>query len=884
MAVDYSGRLLLQPSISGQGAVRRYLTDNVTVDSTFSSAAFTAGSTNIYKILPLPSGKTLVAGGIFTAGWSGNNDYWALVRLNSDGSLDNTFTKYGHSEAAISVAVDLDGYAYLGFATANAYNSVRKIDTSGSLVSTFSANFNATTNGLISTADITLDQGNRLVVGIGQQAAWHTIDGSGKPQTGVIKVQTDGNLYRGLYGNNIKFTLNGTTPTTSSSDWPGSLNINQESEVFPTIKTKIRSIPAGGFELGTMDTFNYTWLQVATPTATPAAGTIGFGSTVALSCSTSGASIYYTVDGSTPDNSSTLYTAPITVNTAVTIKAIAYKADYKTSAVLTAAYTQATVATPTATPTGSAVVFGSTVALSCSTSGASIYYTVDGSSPALVTRVPTMTGNTTSGFTASASSNATSFDPYLVFDVDDGTSWLAGTGQLVPQWVRVQMPTAQTIIAYAVTADTYVGAPKDFKLQGSNNGSSWTDLNTQTGITWSGLLRKQYTISSPANYSYYRLYISAVQDNAYEPAVIGLELLRYGLTYSSALTINSAQTIKAIGVKTGFINSSIMSEAYTQAQVATPTATPVGGAIPYPTTITLSCSTSGASIYYTVNGSTPTTSSTLYGIGGFAIVPTMSSDTYTAIDGDYISSASGTLGSGYQPYLAFDSSSGGNLATIWGMQNNDVWPVWLKIELPIAHTVSAYKVGNGHGSTTYYARIWQFQGSNDNSTWTTLDSQSLTLPWNGALTTFTLGSPGSYRWYRLLISANNGSTLVTSVGVFQLISSTTIPTINADTTLKAIGVKANYANSGVMSEAYTQSQLANVVFNPVDGTSGVSLVTLTNAVSGATIRYTINGSTPTSSNGFTYSGPIGIVAPKTVKAYAYKTGYIDSNVSTATYP
>ncbi|NBQ67387.1 MAG: hypothetical protein EBU46_00575 [Nitrosomonadaceae bacterium] len=87
-----------------------------------------------------------------------------------------------------------------------------------------------------------------------------------------------------------------------------------------------------------------------------------------------------------------------------------------------------------------------------------------------------------------------------------------------------------------------------------------------------------------------------------------------------------------------------------------------------------------------------------------------------------------------------------------------------------------------------------------------------------------------------------------------------------------------------MSEAYTQSQLANVVFNPVDGTSGVSLVTLTNAVSGATIRYTINGSTPTSSNGFTYSGPIGIVAPKTVKAYAYKTGYIDSNVSTATYP
>ena len=90
---------------------------------------------------------------------------------------------------------------------------------------------------------------------------------------------------------------------------------------------------------------------VSTPTATPGAGQVASGSTVALATATPDADIWYTTDDSTPAKdgaSSTLYSTPITITAAVTIKAIAVKDDMTDSAVLTAAYTisSSTAASP----------------------------------------------------------------------------------------------------------------------------------------------------------------------------------------------------------------------------------------------------------------------------------------------------------------------------------------------------------------------------------------------------------------------------------------------------------------------------------------------------------------------------------------------------------
>jgi hypothetical protein len=78
---------------------------------------------------------------------------------------------------------------------------------------------------------------------------------------------------------------------------------------------------------------------VATPTATPVAGAVTAGDTVALACDTVGAEIHYTIDGSEPTAGSMVYSDPIAVWEAMTIKAVAVKAGMANSAVLSAAYT-----------------------------------------------------------------------------------------------------------------------------------------------------------------------------------------------------------------------------------------------------------------------------------------------------------------------------------------------------------------------------------------------------------------------------------------------------------------------------------------------------------------------------------------------------------------
>lgn len=75
---------------------------------------------------------------------------------------------------------------------------------------------------------------------------------------------------------------------------------------------------------------------VATPTFSPAAGTYVGTQSVAISCVTSGATIYFTTDGSTPTEFSTEYTTPISVTSTQTIKAIGVKAGQDDSAVATA--------------------------------------------------------------------------------------------------------------------------------------------------------------------------------------------------------------------------------------------------------------------------------------------------------------------------------------------------------------------------------------------------------------------------------------------------------------------------------------------------------------------------------------------------------------------
>lgn len=133
--------------------------------------------------------------------------------------------------------------------------------------------------------------------------------------------------------------------------------------------------------------------------------------------------------------------------------------------------------------------------------------------------VPNMTSDTAPSGTVTYSSQVR--PAYQAFDgkfnSTESGGWLAATNY--PQWLCYQFPIAKIITKYSVSfvyslAGDY--SIKDFKLQGSNNGTAWTDLDTQTGVT--GFLDnpvKTYSFANTTAYLYYRLYVTGGNNASY---------------------------------------------------------------------------------------------------------------------------------------------------------------------------------------------------------------------------------------------------------------------------------------------------------------------------------------------------------------------------------
>ena len=142
--------------------------------------------------------------------------------------------------------------------------------------------------------------------------------------------------------------------------------------------TAIQNIKTWTFTSGTTQT-------AADPVFNPAPGTYTSSQSVSLSSATPGATIYYTVDGSTPTTSSSVYSAPIVVSSSsLTIRALATANGYQNSPIVQGTYqiqAAATTATPTFSPAAGTYTSAQSVIISDTTSGAVIYYTTNGTTP-----------------------------------------------------------------------------------------------------------------------------------------------------------------------------------------------------------------------------------------------------------------------------------------------------------------------------------------------------------------------------------------------------------------------------------------------------------------------------------------------------------------------
>ena len=83
--------------------------------------------------------------------------------------------------------------------------------------------------------------------------------------------------------------------------------------------------------------------------------------------------------------------------------------------------------------------------------------------------------------------------------------------------------------------------------------------------------------------------------------------------YTAPFNITTTKTVKAVAIKSGMVNSAEASKEVVIAQVATPVISPSEEIFNGTVEVSMSTTTSEASIYYTTDGSDPTTSSIPYG-------------------------------------------------------------------------------------------------------------------------------------------------------------------------------------------------------------------------------------------------------------------------------
>ena len=244
-----------------------------------------------------------------------------------------------------------------------------------------------------------------------------------------------------------------------------------------------------GFDLGgTWGYLNDLWvfqptvgtLPAFAPTFSPASGIYAAGQTATISDAAPGASIYYTVDGSTPSTSSLVFNNPIIISSTETVQAIAAAENYSNSAVASAEYTIAQqVHTPTfSLPVGTYTNI-QTVTISDTSGGATIYYTLDGTVPTTSSPIYNSAITVSSTETINAIAAAPGY----------ATSAVASATYTIPPDFSIAIsPTSMTVSAGS-TGSTDI------------NVTAWGGINSAISFACSGLPTGATCTFSPATVS-----------------------------------------------------------------------------------------------------------------------------------------------------------------------------------------------------------------------------------------------------------------------------------------------------------------------------------------------------------------------------------------------
>ena len=409
------------------------------------------------------------------------------------------------------------------------------------------------------------------------------------PASGIISNLVNVSITCNTSGSSILFTTDGSDPLTN----PNGTAIWYEGSFQIVTSTTVKAVGVVNFyPPSPTATANFTVLNTpaAPPDISPLGGSFSNTVSVTLSCTTLGSTIQYTTDGSDPltSYSASTYYSPIMLTTSATVIAVGQAAGYTPSVLATAtfAWVSSPVATPSISPASGTYTNPVAVSLTCATPGRQIKYTIDGTDP------------TTSG-TASYYYGA-----FYVFNSATVSAVGLAAGYT---------PSSVAAASFTVV-NTPAAQPTISTLQG---GDVFTNL-----------------VSVYVNCSTFGRVITFTTDGSI-PTINSPQF-----DNTSYLQLTNSTTFQAVGFAPGYTPSPVAVTNFTVVSVPTaaaPVISPVGGFYINSVQVTVTSVTAGATIFYTTDGSSPSTNSAVY---TGPIILTNPTTTVRAI-----STASGNIGS-----------------------------------------------------------------------------------------------------------------------------------------------------------------------------------------------------------------------------------------------
>jgi hypothetical protein len=670
----------------------------------------------------------------------------------------------------------------------------------------------------------------------------------------------------------IYYTTDGSPATTASTPYSGSITV-ASNEMINAVAV------APGLAASNQAWGSYTNSQTALPTFATAAVAYAGPQSVTINDATPGAQIYYTTDGSIPTLASALYSGPINVSASATISAIALAPGYSASAVASTAYTIVSGATILV---NDAAGFGSTTGLSlvggAGLANNALQLSASGS------------GNNASAVWNATPVNVQAFTTDFYFSIQEtssGADGLTFTLQNAPGGLYA-LGGAGGGLGYqgiassiAVKFDVYDNAGEGIDSSGFyTNGAAPTvpaaDMSATVNLLGPHILHAHLTYDGT---TLTLTLIDTVSGVSFTTSTgVNIPTLVGGNTAYAGFTAGT----HAAGAVETILNWTYVASPGATALTATPVFTPAPGNYPAAQSVTMNDATVGAVIYYTTDGSVPSTGSLKYS----GPVRVSADETLAAIavaSGQYSAVGSGAYQiaaalpgfmpaagtyPGVQSVTITDATSG---AVIYYTTDGSVpTTASLKYSVPVSvsadETLTAIAVASAYSTSAVATAVYKIRTATPSftpasGTYPGAQSVKITDATSGAVIHYT----------------TDGSKPTTSSSVYSGPLS-----VNADETLKAIAVASSYASSDVATATY-KVRTATPSFTPAAGTyPGAQSVKIIDATSGAAIYYTTDGSVPTTSS-LVYSGPVSVSTDETLKAIAVASAYAPSNVATAAY-